>query len=100
MTLWGIDLDPISMSIIILSIGLSVDFPAHICYHYHRKCAGEKDKTAAQRMAVCLRDIGYPLLQCSLSTMFCFFCTLFVKCYLSEVSIFNEILLKLYADVF
>uniref|UniRef100_F1KUJ6 Patched domain-containing protein 3 n=1 Tax=Ascaris suum TaxID=6253 RepID=F1KUJ6_ASCSU len=84
MTLWGIDLDPISMSIIILSIGLSVDFPAHICYHYHRKCAGEKDKTAAQRMAVCLRDIGYPLLQCSLSTMFCFFCTLFVKCYLSE----------------
>ncbi|VDM24510.1 unnamed protein product [Toxocara canis] len=85
MTLWGITLDPISMSIIILSIGLSVDFPAHIAYHFHQKCIEDENLTVTNRMTLSLREIGFPLIQCCTSTMFCFLCVLFVDCYLSWV---------------
>ncbi|VDK75632.1 unnamed protein product [Litomosoides sigmodontis] len=36
LTFWNVDVDPVSMATMIMSIGLSVDFPAHITFHYHR----------------------------------------------------------------
>ncbi|VDK58841.1 unnamed protein product [Anisakis simplex] len=85
MTLWNIDLDPISMSTLIMSIGLSVDFPAHITFHYYRTGLNPSFTSIKERMAHSLKAIGFPLLQCSASTVLFVLSLLFVSCYMSEV---------------
>lgn len=87
LSMWNIDLDPISMATTIMSIGFSVDFPAHASFHYYR-CGvetGNKLKPE-ERVLHVITAIGYPLLQCGVSTVFFTFCLLFVPSYMSEVS--------------
>jgi hypothetical protein len=31
----GVSMDPIMMAALVISIGFSVDIPAHVSYHYH-----------------------------------------------------------------
>jgi hypothetical protein len=33
--MWGVELSPLSQLVVILSIGLSVDYTAHVCYHFY-----------------------------------------------------------------
>uniref|UniRef100_A0A7I4YSX6 SSD domain-containing protein n=1 Tax=Haemonchus contortus TaxID=6289 RepID=A0A7I4YSX6_HAECO len=92
LSFWSIDLDPISMATTIMSIGFSVDFPAHITFHYFREGMEDPDSTPARRVAKSLSAIGFPLLQCGLSTILFVLCLLFVRTYMSEVFVKTMVL--------
>ncbi|XP_043202388.1 patched domain-containing protein 3-like, partial [Amphibalanus amphitrite] len=65
MTLWGVNLDSISMINLIMCIGFSVDFSAHISYAY----MAAHGKTADERVRLCLHALGLPILQGGFSTI-------------------------------
>ncbi|MFH4974698.1 hypothetical protein AB6A40_001407 [Gnathostoma spinigerum] len=63
----GVNLDPIVMSAMIMSIGFSVDIPAHIIYHFY-KIPGTNVEARLER---CLQMLIMPVLQAALSTDLC-----------------------------
>ncbi|XP_022235301.1 patched domain-containing protein 3-like, partial [Limulus polyphemus] len=65
MTLWNVNLDSISMINLIMCIGFSVDYSAHISYAY----ISSERKTADDRIRSALHSLGMPILQGSLSTI-------------------------------
>ncbi|KAK0429459.1 hypothetical protein QR680_011390 [Steinernema hermaphroditum] len=65
MTLWDVNLDAISMITIIMSIGFSVDYAAHITYGY----VSSKEPTEAGKICAALGHLGWPLTQGALSTI-------------------------------
>ncbi|CDW55840.1 Patched domain containing protein [Trichuris trichiura] len=64
MSLWGVNLDCISMITLIMSIGFAVDLSAHISYGYI--CA---QGTPAQRASHSLQVLGFPVLLSALATL-------------------------------
>lgn len=65
MSLWDVSLDSISMINLIMCIGFSVDFTAHICYAY----MSSKKKLPEDRVKDCLYTLGLPIVQGALSTI-------------------------------
>lgn len=65
MALWNVNLDSISMINLIMCIGFSVDFTAHICYAY----MSSKAKRPDERVKECLYALGLPIFQGSISTI-------------------------------
>lgn len=65
MALWNVNLDSISMINLIMCIGFSVDYTAHICYAY----MSSKAKTPDEKVKECLYALGLPILQGSISTI-------------------------------
>ncbi|XP_011307702.1 patched domain-containing protein 3 [Fopius arisanus] len=65
MALWDVNLDSISMINLIMCIGFSVDFTAHICYAY----MSSKQKRSDERVKECLYSLGLPILQGAASTI-------------------------------
>uniref|UniRef100_A0A3Q2DFP6 Patched domain-containing protein 3 n=1 Tax=Cyprinodon variegatus TaxID=28743 RepID=A0A3Q2DFP6_CYPVA len=65
MSLWGVSLDTISMINLIMSIGFSVDFSAHISYAFVSSPKGDVDQKAAEALS----HLGYPIMQGALSTI-------------------------------
>jgi len=65
MALWDIHLDSISMINLIMCIGFSVDFTAHICYAY----MSSKKPTPDERVRECLYSLGLPIFQGAMSTI-------------------------------
>ncbi|KAM8838780.1 patched domain-containing protein 3 isoform 1-T1 [Synchiropus picturatus] len=65
MSLWGVNLDSISMINLIMCVGFSVDFSAHISYSF---ISSPKRDVNAKAMDA-LAHLGYPILQGALSTV-------------------------------
>lgn len=65
MSLWDVNLDSISMINLIMCIGFSVDFTAHICYTY----MSSKSKHPDDRVKEALYALGLPIVQGSFSTI-------------------------------
>ncbi|CAJ0562019.1 unnamed protein product, partial [Mesorhabditis spiculigera] len=79
LSMWGVNLDPISMCTTLMSIGFSVDFTAHISYHYYRNPISW---TTDERLTDALRNIGWPMLQAGFSTILCVSPLLIVDSYM------------------
>ncbi|XP_062260121.1 patched domain-containing protein 3 [Platichthys flesus] len=65
MALWDVSLDSISMINLIMSIGFSVDFSAHISYAFVSSDNADVNKRAMEALA----QLGYPVVQGALSTI-------------------------------
>jgi len=66
MGLIGISLDVISMIVLIMGIGFSVDFSAHISYHY---LSAGKGMSPGDRLSHCLYALGPPIVRAGLTSM-------------------------------
>ncbi|KAM4604683.1 patched domain-containing protein 3 [Polymixia lowei] len=65
MALWGVSLDSISMINLVICIGFSVDFSAHISYSFVSSSKSDVNDKAAEAMG----HLGYPILQGAVSTI-------------------------------
>ncbi|KAJ4445222.1 hypothetical protein ANN_07023 [Periplaneta americana] len=65
MAMWGVNLDSISMINLIMCIGFSVDFTAHICYAY----MSSHGSTPEERVKESLYALGLPIVQGASSTI-------------------------------
>ncbi|KAM4689071.1 patched domain-containing protein 3-like [Discoglossus pictus] len=65
MTYWNVNLDSISMINLVICIGFSVDFSAHISYRF----VSNKNSDANKRVIDALYSLGYPIVQGALSTI-------------------------------
>lgn len=65
MALWGVNLDSISMINLVMCIGFSVDFSAHISYSFVSSLKSDVNEKATDALA----RLGYPILQGGLSTI-------------------------------
>ncbi|KHN81376.1 Patched domain-containing protein 3 [Toxocara canis] len=99
LTLWHIDLDPFSIAALTISIGISVDSPAHITYHYYRSGYENKRLSIHSRLRQSLTAVGFPLLQCSWSNILLVLCLCFIPCYMSEVFIKTVLLVSLLSAI-
>ncbi|KAK6738921.1 hypothetical protein RB195_020798 [Necator americanus] len=113
--LWGVNLDAVSLISILMSIGFSVDYSAHVCYHYFAHAAEEckevmKSETgtvesgsssssesinksskksireqSVKRLVATLHGVGWPVAQSGLSTVMGMFPLMFVRAYVVAV---------------
>lgn len=65
MALWGVTLDSISMINLVMCVGFSVDFSAHISYSF----ASSRKSDVNEKAMDALARLGYPILQGGLSTV-------------------------------
>lgn len=75
---WGQDMDPVTMTNVLMAIGFSVDFSAHICYHYFKQERSEQrlglktePKDLVYRLATVLSHVGRPTIEAASSTVIC-----------------------------
>eukprot|EP00096_Caligus_rogercresseyi_P015993 TRINITY_DN8504_c0_g1_i1.p1 TRINITY_DN8504_c0_g1~~TRINITY_DN8504_c0_g1_i1.p1 ORF type:complete len:352 (-),score=94.27 TRINITY_DN8504_c0_g1_i1:168-1223(-) len=66
MTWWGVRLDGVALINLIMCIGFSVDFSAHICYHY---ITDTESSSPDERIRSSLYGLGLPIVQGATSTI-------------------------------
>nr|CAD2202637.1 unnamed protein product [Meloidogyne enterolobii] len=90
----GQDIDPVTMINLLMAIGLSVDFSAHICYHFDILQEKQKEiqtespmknikifeqKELEKRIEQILEVVGRPMLEAVISTIICIFPLFFIS---------------------
>ncbi|XP_076147253.1 patched domain-containing protein 3-like [Alosa pseudoharengus] len=65
MALWDVNLDSISMINLVICIGFSVDFSAHISYAF----VSSEKRTANEKAVDAIYNLGYPIIQGAVSTL-------------------------------
>ncbi|XP_066530217.1 patched domain-containing protein 3-like [Hoplias malabaricus] len=65
MAMWGVNLDSISMINLVICIGFSVDFSAHVSY----ACVSSDAPTPNGKVIDALCNLGYPIIQGAVSTV-------------------------------
>ncbi|CAJ0962095.1 unnamed protein product, partial [Mesorhabditis belari] len=92
LTLWGVQINPISMAALLMSIGFSVDISAHISYHYYET----KAKTSKERLEITFLHIGWPTIQGAMSTLLAMVFILLKPSYLGIVFLKTVFLVVLF----
>ncbi|CAI5442332.1 unnamed protein product [Caenorhabditis angaria] len=114
LSLFGVTLDPVIMSIAIMCIGFSVDIPAHVTFHFYAARSKnrssnnqiasafdsvdslkktttipseEENQNAAFRKSLtfALSSVGFPVIQAGLSTDFCALPLGFMELYMAKM---------------
>lgn len=65
MSLWSVSLDSISMINLVMCVGFSVDFSAHVAYAFVSGAGSDVNRRAGSALA----RLGYPVMQGALSTV-------------------------------
>ena len=65
MSLWGVSLDSVSMINLVMCIGFSVDFAAHISYHFVASPSNDSKESARDALGA----LGTPIVQGAVSTV-------------------------------
>ena len=91
MTWWNVNLDGVALINLIMCIGFSVDFSAHIVYHY----MSEDDKTPEERIAASLYALGMPIVQGATSTVLGVFGLAFAPSYV-YITFFKMVFLVIF----
>jgi len=94
MAWWNVSLDGIALINLIMCVGFSVDFSAHICYHY----MSEDGKSPEDRISASLYALGIPILQGGTSTILGVIGLAFAPSYL-YVTFFKMIFLVIFLGI-
>ena len=100
MPYWGVNLDVITMIVLVMGIGFSVDSSAHISYHY---LASPTYIPSSVRLADCLYAVGPPVFQGAFTTMLGVIPLMFVPSYIPRTFakvVFLVIMLSLVHSLF
>ncbi|KAM3728002.1 Patched-related protein [Dirofilaria immitis] len=98
---WHFDLDPVTTVAVLMSIGLSVDFTAHVSYHYqltnrreirNKKIVKIPIKGPHEKLEHTLQSVGWPMIQAAASTVMCVLPLVFLQSY-SPMVFFKTIIL-------
>ncbi|KAL6734683.1 hypothetical protein Aduo_005197 [Ancylostoma duodenale] len=96
LSLWGVKLDPIFMITIILSIGFSIEFSAHITHGF---VSNEGNLTPKERCIDSMEKLAWPVVHGSMSTILGVTVLAFINSYMVLV-FFKTIFLVLIIGVF
>uniref|UniRef100_A0AC35TGZ3 SSD domain-containing protein n=1 Tax=Rhabditophanes sp. KR3021 TaxID=114890 RepID=A0AC35TGZ3_9BILA len=91
---WSLDLDPVSLGAVLMSIGMSVDFTAHVCYHFQLRNKRNTEGvevvkvpllTTKDKLNHTIDSVAWPMLQGGISTVLCVFPLICLKDYIPLV---------------
>nr|CAD2207571.1 unnamed protein product [Meloidogyne enterolobii] len=96
LSFWNVKLDPISMITLILAIGFSIEFSAHVTYGF---VSGPADLNPRERCIDTLEKLAWPMVHGSISTILGVLVLAFIDSYMVRV-FFKTIFLVLVIGVF